>query len=76
MTKKTCGKRQKKKCYEAMDHSGYPGLDKEKLRYAIGMGMLVILRISMLYLDHAADPKRLKEMAARQFAILDRGIRD
>ena len=40
------------------------------------MGMLVILRISMLYLDHAADPKRLKEMAARQFAILDRGIRD
>lgn len=65
-----------KKCYEAMDHSGYPGLDKEKLRYAIGMGMLVILRISMLYLDHAADPKRLKEMAARQFAILDRGIRD
>ena len=65
-----------KKCYEAMDHSGYPGLDTEKLRYAIGMGMLVILRISMLYLDHAADPKRLKEMAARQFAILDRGIRD
>ena len=33
-------------------------------------------RISMLYLDHATDPKRLKEMAARQFAILDRGIRD
>lgn len=65
-----------KKCYEAMDRSGYPRLNEEKLRYAIGMGMLVIVRISMLYLDHTADPKMLKEMASQQFAILDRGIRD
>lgn len=65
-----------KECYEAMDHSGYPGLDREKLHCAIGMGMLIVLRISMLYLDHAAEPKMLREMASKQFAILDRGIRD
>ena len=51
-------------------------LNEERLRCAIEMGLLVIIRISMLQLDQAADPRELKNMVYQQFAILDRGIRD
>lgn len=65
-----------KECFEAMDRTGYGELNEERLRCAIEMGLLVIIRISMLQLDQAADPRELKNMAYQQFAILDRGIRD
>ena len=65
-----------KECFEAMDRTGYGELNEERLRCAIEMGLLVIIRISMLQLDQAADPRELKNMVYQQFAILDRGIRD
>ena len=49
-----------KECFEAMDRTGYGELNEERLRCAIEMGLLVIIRISMLQLDQAADPRELK----------------
>ena len=59
-----------------MDQSKYPGLTPEKLAYAVDMGLLAMIQLSMRYVEHYAPLAELKEAAWHQLTILDKGIRE
>ena len=63
-------------CYGHMDQSRYPGLTPEKLAYAVDMGLLAMVQLSMRYVEHYAPLAELKEAAWHQLTILDKGIRE
>ena len=63
-------------CYGHMDQSRYPGLTPEKLAYAVDMGLLAMVQLSMHYVEHYAPLAELKEAAWHQLTILDKGIRE
>ncbi len=62
-------------CFGYMDQSKYPGLTPEKLAYAVDMGLLAMVQLSMRYVEHYAPLAELKEAAWHQLTILDKGIR-
>ena len=62
-------------CYGHMDQSRYPGLTPEKLAYAVDMGLLAMVQLSMRYVEHYAPLAELKEAAWHQLTILDKGNR-
>mgnify|MGYP002547678376 FL=1 len=53
-----------------------PGLTPEKLAYAVDMGLLAMIQLSMRYVEHYAPLAELKEAAWHQLTILDKGIRE
>ena len=63
-------------CFGCMDQSRYPGLTPEKLAYAVDMGLLAMVQLSMRYVEHYAPLAELKEAAWHQLTILDKGIRE
>lgn len=63
-------------CFGYMDQSKYPGLTPEKLAYAVDMGLLAMVQLSMRYVEHYAPLAELKEAAWHQLTILDKGIRE
>ncbi len=63
-------------CFGYMDQSKYPGLTPEKLAYAVDMGLLAMVQLSMRYVEHYASLAELKEAAWHQLTILDKGIRE
>lgn len=63
-------------CFSFMDQSKYPGLTPEKLAYAVDMGLLAMVQLSMRYVEHYAPLAELKEAAWHQLTILDKGIRE
>ena len=62
-------------CFGYMDQSKYPGLTPEKLAYAVDMGLLAMIQLSMRYVEQYAPLTELKEAAWHQLIILDKGIR-
>ncbi len=62
-------------CFGYMDQSKYPGLTPEKLAYAVDMGLLAMIQLSMRYVEQYAPLTELKEAAWHQLTILDKGIR-
>lgn len=62
-------------CFGYMDQSKYPGLTLEKLAYAVDMGLLAMIQLSMRYVEQYAPLTELKEAAWHQLIILDKGIR-
>ena len=58
-----------------MDQSKYPGLTPEKLAYAVDMGLLAMIQLSMRYVEQYAPLTELKEAAWHQLIIVDKGIR-
>ena len=61
--------------YETIDSSLYPGLSAETLAYAVDMGLLVITKAVLLYLNGHSGIKDMEEAAMQQLFILDKGIR-
>ena len=53
-------------CYGHMDQSRYPGLTPEKLAYAVDMGLLAMIQLSMRYVEQYAPLTELKEAAWHQ----------
>ena len=58
-----------------MDLLLYPGLTPEKLAYAVEMGVLAMVQLSMRYVENYAPLEELKEATWHQLTILDKGIR-
>ena len=47
-------------CYGHMDQSRYPGLTPEKLAYAVDMGLLAMVQLSMRYVEAVCSFDRVK----------------